>query len=123
MVMVNLPKQLPWLTVRDGSYSTGRCLASGTFQQRSEEETISKGLKVVKLLLEANPDTIKTQGQSGAAFNFAVAGRVDGAGRLAFVKLPLDTSPHPSTLNARDQSGMTALQACSERPRGLQLES
>ncbi|KAJ5139641.1 hypothetical protein N7448_003049 [Penicillium atrosanguineum] len=55
-----------------------------SFIQRSEEETISKGLKIVELLLEANPDTVNTQGQDGAAFNFAVAGMVDGAGRLLF---------------------------------------
>ncbi|OQE25876.1 hypothetical protein PENFLA_c008G05714 [Penicillium flavigenum] len=49
-----------------------------SFEQRSEEETIFKGLKVVKLLLEAHPDTINTQRRGGAAFNFAAAARVDG---------------------------------------------
>ncbi|KAJ6096929.1 hypothetical protein N7486_007675 [Penicillium sp. IBT 16267x] len=80
-----------------------------SFDRRSEQETICEGLKVVRLLLEANPDTIDVQGQSGAAFNFAVAGRVHCAGQLALVKLLLDIKPHPSTLNARDQSGGTAL--------------
>jgi ankyrin repeat protein len=80
-----------------------------SFDRRPEQETICEGLKVVRLLLEANPDTINVHGLSGAAFNFAVAGRVYGAGQLALVKLLIDIEPHPSTLNARDQSGGTAL--------------
>ncbi|KAJ5215841.1 uncharacterized protein N7498_002248 [Penicillium cinerascens] len=49
------------------------------------------------------------RGHRGAAFNFAVAGMVDGPGSLIFVKLLLDTNPHASTLNVRYQSGDTAL--------------
>lgn len=77
--------------------------------RRSRQQTISEGLEIVRLLLEANPDTINVQGKSGAAFNFAISGRIDGADKLALVKLLLDINPHPSTLNARDQSGATAL--------------
>ncbi|CAI7610632.1 unnamed protein product [Penicillium glandicola] len=62
--------------------------------RRSGQQTISEGLEI---------------GKSGAAFNFAISGRIDGAEKLALVKLLLDTNLHPSTLNARDQSGATAL--------------
>ncbi|KAJ5761805.1 uncharacterized protein N7511_005187 [Penicillium nucicola] len=77
--------------------------------RRPGQQTISEGLEIVRLLLEANPDTINTEGKSGAAFNFAMSGRIAGAEKLALVQLLLDTNPRPTTLNARDQSGATAL--------------
>jgi ankyrin repeat protein len=77
--------------------------------RRSGQQTISEGLEIVRLLLEANPDTMNIRGKSGAAYNFTISGRIVGADKLALVRLLLDTNPHPSILNTRDQSGATAL--------------
>jgi ankyrin repeat protein len=68
-------------------------------------------VKIVEFLLDANSDTINRQTQNGAAFNFAVTGNVPGSGILALVELLLTANPSTDIINARDESGITALLA------------
>lgn len=80
-----------------------------TFDRPSDEQTMSTGLKVVNLLLESHPEAINVQSSHIAVFNFLANGYVWGAGRLAFMKFLLRFNSDISTVNARDQYGVTAL--------------
>jgi hypothetical protein len=73
------------------------------------EEKLSQGLRILKLLLDANSKTINAHGLSGAAFNFAVNGKFYGATSLALVKFSLEANPDAGITDARDQTGETAL--------------
>ncbi|KAJ5946382.1 hypothetical protein N7454_003221 [Penicillium verhagenii] len=84
------------------------CLSNGLNRPLSEQ-TLSTGLEVINSLLELNPKAINTQSSHGAVFNFLVNGPLLGAATLTFMKVLLGYSPSIDTVNARDQSGATAL--------------
>ena len=84
------------------------CLSDGLNRPLSKE-TLSTGLEVIKTLLELNPEAINAQSSQGGIFNFLANGPLLGAATLTFMKVLLSYNPSIDTVNARDQSGATAL--------------
>jgi ankyrin repeat protein len=68
-------------------------------------------ISTVKLVLEADPNTINAREHQGATvFNFAVKSNLGAANILSIVKILLTAGPLTSTINYRDPVGPTALQ-------------
>lgn len=94
----------------------------GDWNERDTEESkdnqdeflswmMSRMISTVKLLLEANPNTINARDHLGATvFNFAVKSNLGIAQILSIVKILLDAKPLTTTIKYRDPVGPTALQ-------------
>lgn len=76
---------------------------------------MSRILGTVKLLLEADPNTINARDHRGATvFNFAVKSNLGVANILSIVKILLTAGPLTSMINYRDPVGPTAVQGAAD---------
>jgi ankyrin repeat protein len=101
---------LHWALVGDGDE---RDRGKG---KNNQDEIPSRMMNTVKLLLEANPNTINARDHQGATvFNYAVKSDTGIANILSIVKILLDAKPLASTLNYCDPVGATALQDAVDR--------
>lgn len=97
-----IPLHWALLGVRDEPFvRTGQC---------DQYESPPRRLDTAKLLLRANPDTIKVRDKQGATvFNYAVKSDTALPSILSIVKMLLDARPFVSNLNAKNFIGATAL--------------
>lgn len=79
--------------------------------QNDENEISSRMMSTLRLLLEANPETVNARTQQGATvFNYAVQSDTGAANIIAIVNLLLDAKPHASTFSYNTPGSRTALQ-------------
>jgi len=81
----------------------------------NKDETVSRimsqMISTVKLLLEADPNTINARDHQGATvFHFAVKSKLGVANILSIVKIRLKAGPLTSTISYRNSVSPTALQ-------------
>ncbi|KAJ5167759.1 uncharacterized protein N7482_003353 [Penicillium canariense] len=98
--------------------------------KNDQEEITALMTRTVKMLIEANPNTVNARDHQGAtAFHYAVISDAGLESILPVVKLLLGAKPLLTTMNARNHRGMTALEVAmayrarrGRNPDGLVME-